>query len=173
MIDFKNTGASIAKLTTDSPNSPHMMLYNSIIGCKEQCPFCEEQCEIIDENHLKLGKPHYTEIHRPTCLGGHTHKDGKLVFETCTKAIECNTSFRNADTYHMYYPYKEYKMIYPNWLISTESPKTGPKYWEWFIAKYNSELVAWNGARWSPVYGRGWQYITEQDAIYNLSITYR
>ena len=124
-------------------------------------------------NHLETS-PHYTEIHRPKCLGGYTHEeDGKLVFEICTKAIESNDSFKNADTNNDYHPYKEYKKIYPNWLISTESPKTGPKYWEWFIAKYNSELVAWNEANPSPVDDQGWQYITEQDAIDNLSITYK
>ena len=173
LSDFKKTDASIAKLTTESPNSPHMLLCNSLIGCTKQCPFCKEQCEITDENHVK-SNPHYTEIHRPQCLGKFTHKkDGKLVFKLCTEDIEGTSSFRNADTDNEYHPYKDYKGIYPDWLISTESPKTGPKYWEWFIAKYNSDLVAWIKANPSPVEDQGWQNITEEDAINNLYTTYK
>ena len=173
LSEFKNTNASIAKLTTDSTSSPHLVLYNSLIGCKEQCPFCKEQCELTDENHIQSKKPHYTEIHRPRCLGGYTYtKDNKLVFEICTKAIKNDSEFKNADTENQYHPYKEYKKIYPDWLISTESPLTGPKYWEWFIATYNSELVTWNEADPSPVHDQGWEDITEEDAIDNLSMTY-
>ena len=108
LADYKNTNESIEKLTTESAKSPHMVLYNSLIGCKEQCPFCKEQCELTDENHLESGKPHYTEIHRPKCLGGYTYvKNKKLVFDTCTFAIESDASFRNSDTNQEDHPYKE------------------------------------------------------------------
>ena len=173
LSDYKNTQSSIAKLTNESAKSPHMVLYSSLIGCKEQCPFCKEQCELTDENHLDSGKPHYTEIHRPKCLGGYTYvKNKKLVFDTCTLAIESDASFRNADTNQEDHPYKEYKKIYPKWQISTESPKTGPKYWEWFIAKYLSELIEWNSAEPTSLQDQGWEDITEEDAIDNLSETY-
>ena len=173
LADYKNTNESIEKLTTESAKSPHMVLYNSLIGCKEQCPFCKEQCELTDENHLESGKPHYTEIHRPKCLGGYTYvKNKKLVFDTCTFAIESDASFRNSDTNQEDHSYKEYKKIYPKWQISTESPKTGPKYWEWFIAKYLSELTKWNGAEPTSLQDQGWEDITEEDAMDNLSETY-
>ena len=150
-----------------------MVLYNSLIGCKEQCPFCKEQCELTDENHLDSGKPHYTEIHRPKCLGGYTYvKNKKLVFDTCTLAIETDACFRNSDTNQEDHPYKDYKKIYPNWQISTESPKTGPKYWEWFIASYLKELTEWNNAEPTSLQDQGWQDITEEEAIDNLSETY-
>ena len=173
LADYKNTQKSIANLTTESAKSPHMVLYSSLIGCKEQCPFCGEQCELTDENHLDLKKPHYTEIHRPKCLGGYTYvKDNKLVFDTCTVAIESDASFSNADTNQEKHPYKEYKKIYPKWQISTESPKTGPKYWEWFIAKYLSELTEWNEADPTSLQDQGWEDITEEDALDNLTETY-
>ena len=177
---YKNTSESIAKFTTDSKNSPHVVLYNSLIGCTEQCPFCKEQCELTDENHLESGKPHYTEIHRPKCLGRYTYvRNKKLVFNTCTLAIETDAAFRNSDTDQKWHPYKDYKTIYPNWLISSESPKTGPKYWEWFIAKYLSELIEWSNAAPTSLEDEdtgeplGWEDITEEDAIDNLSETYR
>ena len=173
LCDYKNTQLSIAKLTNKSAKSPHMVLYSSLIGCKEQCPFCKEQCELTDKNHLDSGKPHYTEIHRPKFLCGYTDvKNKKLVFDTCTLAVESNASFRNADTNQEDHPYKEYKKIYPKWQISIESPKTGPKYWEWFIAKYLSELIEWNGAEPTSLQNQGWEDITEEDAIDNLYETY-
>ena len=173
LSEFKDTPASIETLTSESTKSPHIVLYNSLIGCKEQCPFCKEQCELTDENHLDSKKPHYTEIHRPKCLGGYTYiKNKKLVFNTCTLAIESDASFRNADTNQEDHPYKEYKKIYPNWQISTESPKTGPKYWEWFIATYLEELTEWNSAEPTSLEDQGWQDIAEEEAIDNLSETY-
>ena len=172
---FKHLNTSLHKIT-DSVVSPHLVLYNSLIGCKEQCPFCKEQCELTDEDHL-IGdnpRPHYIEIHRPSCLGKFTYKKNKkLVLDVCTKAIESDTAcFRNADTNGEYFPYKNYKDLYPNWLISNESPKTRPKYWEWFIATFNSEVVAWNNAAPTSVTNEGWNDITEEDAIDSLSQTY-
>ena len=174
LLGVKNVRETVAKLT-DSTKSPHNVLYNSLIGCKEQCPFCKEQCELTDENHLDSGKPHYTEIHRPRCLGKYHHSDNnKLVLKVCTNAVnpEANHSFRNADTNNEPHPYKEYKKIYPNWLISAESSQTSPKYWEWFIATFNTEIVEWAKAAPTPVDEEGWNDITEEDAIDSLSETY-
>jgi len=130
---------------------------------------------LTDENHLDAGKPHYTEIHRPQCLGTYIQVDNnKLVLRICTHDVspEFNFMFRNADTNYKWHPYKDYKKFYPNWLISTESPKTGPKYWEWFIATYNANIVKWVNSAPTPVDAEGWNYITEEDAIDNLSVTY-
>ena len=172
LSEFHNTDASIEKLT-ESANSPHMILYDSLIGCKEQCPFCKEQCELTDQNHLDSNKLHYTEIHRPSCLGNCFYQENtKLAFETCITNVESEARFKNFDTGNKPYRFKQYRKIYPNWKISTESSKTGPKYWEWFIAKYNAELVAWNRAKPSPVDDLGWKDITEKDAIDSLCLTY-
>jgi len=174
LLDIKDVQATVTKLT-DSAKSPHNLLYNSLIGCKEQCPFCKEQCELTDENHLESGKPHYTEIHRPQCLGKYQYTSNrKMVLKICTHDVnpEANYTFKNAATNHEPHPYKEYKKIYPNWLISTESPLTGPKYWEWFIATYNTEIVEWTKAAPTPVDAEGWNDITEEDAIDNLTETY-
>ena len=173
LADYKNTSASVEKLINESTKSPHMVLYNSLIGCKEQCPFCKEQCELTNENHLDSKKPHYTEIHRPKCLGRLTYEKTKqLVFETCIAGIEGKDSFRNHDTNHEWHPFKKYKDIYPNWQISSESPKTGPKYWEWFIASYLKDLTEWIKANQTSLNDRSWQDITEEEAINSLSETY-
>ena len=100
LTDYDNPSVMVSKLT-DYAKSPHNLLYNSLIGCKEQCPFCREQCELTDENHLDSGKPHYTEVHRPQCLGTYTYiENKKLVLKICKCDIshEGNSHFRNADT---------------------------------------------------------------------------
>ena len=174
LAEYSNVNSMVSKLM-DSERSPHNVMYNSLIGCKEQCPFCKEQCELTDENHLDSGKPHYTEIHRPQCLGRYTYLENKkLVLDLCTKNVnpEGNYTFRNADTNNKFHPYKDYKKLYPNWLISTESPQAGPKYWEWFIATYNTEIVKWAEAVPTSVKAEGWNDITQEDAIDNLSKTY-
>ena len=69
LLDIKSNGQATFEKLTNSAKSTHNVLYNSLIGCKEQCPFCKEQFELTNENHLDSGKPHYTEIHHPRCLG--------------------------------------------------------------------------------------------------------
>lgn len=41
---------------TEWKRSPHIVLCDSLIGCSEQCPFCEEQCKLTDSNHMMTGK---------------------------------------------------------------------------------------------------------------------
>jgi len=83
LLGVKSNGQVTFEKLTDSAKSPYIV-YNSLIDCKEQCPFCKEQCELTDENHLDSGKPHYTEIHCPRCLRKYKHiDDNKLVLKTC------------------------------------------------------------------------------------------
>ena len=149
---------------------PHVLLSSTLTGCKESCPFCKEQCESTDEIHD--GSCHFTKIHRPKCLGRTTWVDSnKLVLDICSEAIETECSFRNSDTKREWVPYKKYKDIYPNWLISNEKPKDGQTYWQWFCAKYNSDIVNWVGAAPTTV-DSGWNKITTEEAIRSLSLTY-
>ena len=171
LTEYENTTASIEKLT-ESADSPHLELYKSLIGCQEQCPFCKEQCELTKEDHIDFKKPHYTEIHRPSCLGGCTYQiDNKMAFDTCIKLINGNEMFENADTDHKPWYFKNYKKIYRNWQISTESDRTGPKYWRWFIANYKVQLAEWLGAK-PTSFEDSWKDITEEDAMSNLDETY-
>ena len=149
---------------------PHVLLSSTLTGCKESCPFCREQCEYTDEDHDE--NVHFTNIHRPECLGKYTW-DGSnlLVLEICSESIESESRFRNVDTKCQWIPYKEYKKIYPQWVISNEKPKDGQTYWQWFCAKYNSQIVHWVGSKPTPV-NLGWKAITKEEAIHSLAATY-
>lgn len=37
--------------TVTCQNKPHILLYNKIAGCLEQCPFCKEQCDCAKDGH--------------------------------------------------------------------------------------------------------------------------
>jgi len=170
--DFADPSTDISKIT-NWENPPHMVLYNTLIGCTEQCPFCKEQCELTDPDHLKLGKVHFAEIHRPQCLGGYVRvTSNRLELEICTEAIESDyATFKNKDTYNVHIPCKDYKKIYKDWLISNEKPRSGPIYWQWFCAEFNAQIVDWIGCTPTPV-PSSWKRLTKDDAINSLSELY-
>ena len=154
-------------------NPPYLVLCNTLIGCTEQCPFCQEQCEITDPDHLALGKAHFTETHRLQCLGTYIWvKDSSLILDTCSELIETDKQFRKPDTDpEEFIPYKDYKTIYQNWLISNEKPRSGPIYWQWFFAEFNTEMVEWVGSSITSV-PSSWKLLTKDDAIGSLSELY-
>ena len=150
--------------------SPYVLLSNTLTGCKESCPFCREQCEYTDEDHDE--NVHFTNIHRPECLGKCTWEGSNLlVLDICSESIESESLFRNSDTKNEWVPYKKYKSIYKQWVISNEKPKDGQMYWQWFCAKYNSQIVRWVGSNPTPV-NLGWKSITKEEAIRSLAATY-
>ena len=159
-------------MNCDKP--PHIILYNAIIGCSEQCPFCKEQCE-LDAGHI-TNVPHCINIHRPDCLGRYKWRKSKeLSFDLCNESIGSNATFRNSDTNDQRVAFKEYKTIYKEWYIDPGKPKVQPLYWQWFVAKFNNELSHW--CRAVPTQApSGWKSITQEQAIaylnevYNLNI---
>ena len=171
MEAFQDLESDIAKVTEwDQP--PHLVLYDTLIGCKDQCPFCKEQCEYTDGNHE--GKCHFSEIHRPQCLGRYIWLyNWKMVLNTCTASIESKDTFQNSDTEYKPHPFKEFQKIYPTWVISNESPKAGPKYWQWFCATFNTQIIDWIGCIPTSVQDLGWHDITGKDAIDSLYEAYR
>ena len=151
-------------------NSPHLVLYDCVIGCTEQCPFCGEQCELTDLNHVACGKPHYVSIHRPQCLGRVT--SDKLVLDLCTYSVESNQNFKNNDTNDKWVPYRDYRKIYKDWIISDESPKESPKYWQWFISNYLDEIIEWVGAKPTSIDHLNWGTVSQEIALASLSKVY-
>jgi len=172
LAEYKNPGSKSAQVT-DWDRSPHIFLYTSLQGCKMQCPFCKEQCEYTDEDHIKSGKVHFTEIHRPQCLGRYTfQKSKKLVLDECTELVESDRKFCNEDTMDEYIPIKAYRTIYKDWFISSEKQKTGPIYWQWFCAKYKEYIEQWVGSVSTPMDSLDWHSLTEEDALKSLSNIY-
>ena len=162
--------SDIAKWTT----SPHIILCSSLIGCTAQCPFCGEQCEITDPNHVACGKDHFTNIHRPSCLGTYRWNESrKLVLDLCTVKIESNRwSFKNPDTKDEWVPYKDYRTIYKHWYISNNSSTEAPIYWQWFISHFYKDIIQWLGAEETPVDDLNWKAVTQEMAVASLAKIY-
>ena len=155
-------------------NSPHLTICDNLIGCSEQCPFCGEQCELIDANHVACGKDHFINIHRPQCLGRFIWTDSnKLVLDLCTYSVESEYNFRNKDTNYEWVPYKDYRNIYKNWCISNESPTESPKYWQWFISNFLDEIIEWVGAEPTSIDHLNWGAVSPTDAVDSLSEVYK
>ena len=170
VTDPNSKFSSITKWGT----SPHLVLCNSVIGCTEQCPFCGEQCELTDPNHAECGKDHFISIHRPQCLRRYTwDKTKKLTLDVCTYSVESDNRFRNADTNHEWHPYKEYRSLYKNWCISNESPTEAPKYWQWFISHYLSDIIQWAGAAPTSINHLNWGAVSREMALASLSEVYK
>lgn len=124
----------------DCNNPPDKILYDTILGCDAQCPFCGEQCDLSSPNHVKE-TPHRVRVHRPDCLGKYKWSQSKeLSFVVCNTSICENAMFKNADTNNEYVPYKEYKSIYENWYIQPEKTAE-PLYWKWFVATFINEIA--------------------------------
>ena len=167
--EIEDQNSNLSKVSEwDSP--PYLVLSSTLTGCKELCPFCKEQCEYTDENHE--GNAHFTNIHRPSCLGRMIWtKTELLCLYICSESVESDASFKTSETNNESVPFKNYKTIYPNWVISNEKPKDGQTYWQWFCAKYNSEIVRWVGSKPTPI-DPGWKQITKEEAIHSLHSIY-
>ena len=150
---------------------PHLILYKSIIGCSEQCPFCGEQCD-LNNDHIH-STPHFTKVHRPSCLRQYIWlQSKKLTFDLCNESVGSDATFQNPDTNYQPIPFKQYKTIYKNWYIPPGKPEIQPFYWQWFVAKFNSEIEQWCNAVPTPV-PTGWTKITKQGAVASLVKTYK
>ena len=173
MENIKNPRSKFSRITSWS-KSPQSFLCEHLFGCCAQCPFCGEQCELTDSEHASTGKDHYVNIHRPQCLGKYTWiTSKKLIFDMCTFSVESQNKFRSSDTNYKWVPYKEYRSIYKDWCISNESPKEAPKYWQWFVNKYITDIIQWVGSAPTAVDHLGWGGISEKDALASLSKVYK
>ena len=121
-------------------DKPHELLRN-LIGCTEQCPFCKEQCDWLDPNHIDDDQKHYIAVHRPEYLGGYRwSKTNVLTTDFCPALVAGDITFRNAATKQESHPFKDYQSIYPNWSIPPDLTSEGSLYWKRFVGKYKEEL---------------------------------
>ena len=117
----------------DKQMQPNRILFKSLMGCCEQCPFCKEQCELTDPNHS--GKAHSVSLHRSQCLGGYRYSlSGKMVLATCNSLVAADGTFVyfDKDGNEKTHPDKKYREVYPSWSITPDSSLEAALYWKWF-----------------------------------------
>ena len=116
-------------------DKPHELL-KLLVGCTEQCPFCGEQCDLMESNHFV---PHRVMIHRSVCFAG--YKTKILDTECCPCLVSSDGKFKNQATNQVSHPYKEYQKIYPNWSIPPDVTAGDSLYWMLFISKFKDDLA--------------------------------
>ena len=152
-------------------DKPHELLRN-LIGCTEQCPFCKEQCDWLDPNHIHDEQKHHIAVHRPECLGGYRWtKTNVLTTDFCPANVAGDINFRNAATNQKFHPYKDYQLIYPDWSIPPDLTSEGSLYWKRFIGKYREHLGRKFSAK-PPEVPPQWHDIKWEEVEENLKSIY-
>ena len=155
------------------------LLYDSVINktCTAQCPFCCEQCDIINSGHLHQKEPklHYVQVHRPQCVGRvKWYRTKKLVLDVCSSLVDSKNYLvllKKDPTGKTEIPYKDYQQEYPEWNIPGETIADPPMYWMWFVSHFYKDLVTWSGAVETEI-PQSWKAISKSKAIDSLAQTY-
>ncbi|CAI5669309.1 unnamed protein product [Oreochromis niloticus] len=117
---------------------PHNELFNKLIGCGKQCPFCNVLCDAGGKAHTE----HFASLHRPSGLGRCSWESTeKLDTEICSSLVISDDSFHCSDTNNEWHPYKKYKEIFKDWKIQPDMSLEASDYWKYVMRKYNSEFA--------------------------------
>ena len=118
------------------------ILYEEVVGCTEQCPFCQEQCELTINCHSQSVK--HTTLHRPMCLGGNKWGDTReMILDTCNSSVASGVSFESEATGGKWHTYKTYSEIYPRWSIVPDQSmidSDSSMYWKWLVANFSPNI---------------------------------
>ncbi|XP_067217758.1 interferon-induced very large GTPase 1-like [Chanodichthys erythropterus] len=126
------------KLTKLKVNRPQEVLFSRVFGCGKKCPFCSAPCEAGGKKHTN----HFVSIHRPQGIGYYSWiETNKLVPDICSSSVASDVSFRHKDTGYQWYPYKEYRQIYPDWRIQPDTSIQATDFWKYIFAKYNTKFA--------------------------------
>ena len=150
----------------DIDNRPFEILEKTLIGCCEQCPFCQEQCDWGEhEEDIK----HRVRQHRPDCLGGSKFTLTQVMtIDLCPVLVLSDFTFLNErQGMKEYHPYKEYVKIYPQWSIPGDLAAKSSSYWKWFTGHYHSEIAHQIDAK-EPVVPDAWKNLKWEDVKRDL-----
>ncbi|XP_034004758.1 up-regulator of cell proliferation-like isoform X2 [Trematomus bernacchii] len=154
----------ITETVNKLPTKPQDELFKRVFGCGQQCPFCKVPCEAAGKQHEK----HFAAVHRPQGLGRYIIVDTeKLVVTLCTTNVHSELPFSCADTNGEWHPYKEYRTIYPDWLIPPDYTREASDYWKYVLVKYNDSFAQEYNAKPADV-PVAWRKITKEQALKGL-----
>ncbi|XP_072232485.1 up-regulator of cell proliferation-like [Leuresthes tenuis] len=139
-------------------------LFNRVIGCGKQCPFCKVPCEAGGKGHTE----HFASLHRPKGLGTYRW-DGtkKLVCDICSSSVISDTRFCCMETKGEWHPYKNYKVIFPEWNIVPDGSLQASDYWKYVMNKYNADFAKAYDAEKADI-PQSWVNVTVKQANASL-----
>uniref|UniRef100_A0A3Q4GG15 Si:dkey-85k7.12 n=1 Tax=Neolamprologus brichardi TaxID=32507 RepID=A0A3Q4GG15_NEOBR len=144
--------------------NPQNELFNKLVGCGKQCPFCKAPCDAGGGAHTE----HFASLHRPKGLGNYRwHTTKKLVTEICSSPVISDNRFRCNATNNEWHPYKHYKEIFPDWKIPPDASLEAADYWKFIMAKYNNHFAKKCNAIPADI-PSAWKQITRDQAEKSL-----
>jgi hypothetical protein len=110
-----------------------------LCGCTEQCPFCNEQCDLgFHDGSIK----HIVHRHIPQCLAGYRFTFNNVMsLDLCPTDVAGTGAFQNSETNQEKIPFSEYERIYPTWSIPPDTNAENSLYWKWFIGNFHEEVA--------------------------------
>ncbi|XP_033992290.1 interferon-induced very large GTPase 1-like [Trematomus bernacchii] len=144
--------------------NPQNELFNTLIGCGKQCPFCKAPCEAGAKAHTE----HFASLHRPDGLGRRIWiETQKRCIDICSSSVVSDISFRCSDTNDQSHPYKRYKEKYPDWKTPPDASLQASDYWKYVLTKFNDEFAAAYDAKPADI-PEAWELITPEQAEASL-----
>ena len=151
------------------------MLYTNVIEktCTAQCPFCKEQCDLLNSEHPTQ---HRATLHRPQCVCKITwYESNKLVLDVCNSLVASdyylNIMDKNKDEVRKQVPYKEYHTLLDTWNIEEAKGVEAPVYWMWFTCQFYENLISWSNSEQTDIPDI-WKRITKFQATESLKEAY-
>ncbi|KAM4564535.1 up-regulator of cell proliferation-like isoform 3-T4 [Fundulus diaphanus] len=143
---------------------PQNELFNRVIGCSKQCPFCKIPCDAGGEAHTV----HFASLHRPQGLGQYRWDHSQtLSTDICYSAVIRDMNFKCSVTNNERHPYKYYRTIFPDWDIRPDVSLEASDYWKYVMNKYNKEFAKAYNALPADI-PDSWKKITKQQAKESL-----
>ena len=147
---------------------PYNILFDTMLGCCERCPFCNEQCEVTTNHEHK----HSVELHRPLCLRGYTDPlNNEISLHVCPSCVASTLKFNNPDTEGKFHPYKNYQIFYPKWDITPDALCEPSSHWQWFVARYSAQIVKHLKAKETKI-PDSWTRLTWEEVKNDLKTKY-
>ncbi|XP_019349359.2 interferon-induced very large GTPase 1 isoform X1 [Alligator mississippiensis] len=148
---------------------PEEELFKRVFGCGQQCPFCGVHCEAETTDH----KHHYAHMHRPQglqrCVDLFTRTRD---YSICSSAVESAASF---STKEKTVPFRDYRLYFPDWIISPDVNAEASSYWKFVSKKFNHAFAEEYSTH--PVHlPDDWNRITKEQAqesiekVYSISV---
>ena len=131
--------------------TPHDEIFDQVVGCTQQCPFCKAQCEHTNDTHPNSVK-HSVE-HRPQCLGGyHWKSDQTMILDICTALVSSDRIFLDPHINNEWHPYKDYTKFYPDWKIAADVSLESSSFWKWLVGHFAKDIQTLYGQSETWIY---------------------
>lgn len=102
--DSQTSREHVTERITGLPSKPHELLFSSLCGCGQQCPFCGAPCEAGGQGHTE----HFSNMHRPVGLGHRTFQCDRVNAYVKLETDRCTSLVLSGDKRSGFFPYMRY-----------------------------------------------------------------